>query len=710
MLPSPRFRSHAGWPMRPLGLAAAVSASFCLPAPGAAQDGPAPAAVTLGELSVEGERRVQSLLDTATSVTIITKPELERRITPGRTLLQDIENVPNTTPLGASEVPAIRGIQSSGAGGLPSNILQGTLPRAPLIVDEIVRPTTLAVSNFLTAYDVERVEVLRGPQSTLRGRNAIAGAFIVNTGDPVPVAEAGARAGFAFDRFGPAFTLAGLANVPLVPDVLAARLVVEQEGSPDPRRMIEVPQGVDPGRLLEAQATRVRGKLLYTPDGPGSDLSVKLLADYQSGTVPQTRNVVAGPDVIGQPFRARLIPYARGGYQRVFDAQAGAFGADTIYRLPGEAGQLRAITSYVFDHLDSARFQTDATRFRLREEIFNQDVLYTFGTVGTGLSGLVGLNVNERWQDAAAIGLTRSIGRTSAQALFADLRYAFTPDLDLLFGGRLNRNDDARTQTLTPRRLTTAVGIDEVVFLPKIGASYRIDPVQTVAVTAREGYNPGGGSINLFTGNPYTFRSETVWTFETTYRRVLPDNRFVLGVTGFYNLHHNPQLYLQRDPANRFSLEVVNLPAGVSYGAEFEVSARVAEDLDLRAGLGLLRTEITEGLPTNPNLRGNRFGRDPAVTPSAGFVWRVSPTLAFDANVLYVSSYFSDLTNLFVEKAGNYALVDLGVTATLAEGVTCRAFVRNLTDEVGVTRRIGAGTAADLTSPRTVGLLMQARF
>ncbi|MER2263960.1 hypothetical protein [Methylobacterium oxalidis] len=120
MLPSPRFRSHAGWPMRPLGLAAAVSASFCLPAPGAAQDGPAPAAVTLGELSVEGERRVQSLLDTATSVTIITKPELERRITPGRTLFQDIENVPNTTPLGASEVPAIRGIQSSGAGAFPA--------------------------------------------------------------------------------------------------------------------------------------------------------------------------------------------------------------------------------------------------------------------------------------------------------------------------------------------------------------------------------------------------------------------------------------------------------------------------------------------------------------------------------------------------------------------------------------------------------------
>ncbi|WP_407522542.1 TonB-dependent receptor [Methylobacterium oryzisoli] len=688
-------------------MAAFAVAAAGLQAPVAAQDG---GTIALDAITVTGERRTQNLLETATSVSILPRAEFERRVTPGRTLYQEIEGVPNTTPLGASEVPAIRGIQSSGAGGVASNVLQGTLPRAPLIVDEIVRPTTLSVSNFLTSYDVERVEVLRGPQSTLRGRNAIAGAFIVNTTDPGPLPEFGARTGVAFDRFGPAFTLAGLANVPLVPDVLAARVVVEQEGSPDPRRMVEVPPGVDPGRLLETDVTRVRGKVLFTPGGPAGDLSVKLIGDYQTGFVPQTRNVVAGPDVIGVPFRARLIPYARGGYQRVFDTEAGAFGLDATYRLPDDAGQLRSITSYVFDRLNSAPFQTDPTRFALREEIFNQDLLYTFGTIGTGLSGLAGLNFNERSQDAAAIGLSAARSQTSAQALFADLRYALTPDLDLLAGGRLNRNDDDRTQTLPARRLSTTYRETEIVFLPKLGLSYRLDPEQTLAATVREGYNPGGGSINLFTGNPYSFRSETVWTFETTYRRVLPDDRFTLGITGFYNLHDNPQLYLQRDPANRFSLEVVNLPAGRSYGVEIEATARLTPDLDLRAGLGLLQTEITRTLPTNPGLLGNRFGRDPAATPSAGLVWRAFPNVAFDASVIYVSRYFSDLTNLPTEKVGGYALIDLGATVTITEGVTARAFVRNLTDEVGFTRRIGAGTAADLTPPRTIGLLAQARF
>ena len=210
-------------------------------------------------------------------------------------------------------------------------------------------------------------------------------------------------------------------------------------------------------------------------------------------------------------------------------------------------------------------------------------------------------------------------------------------------------------------------------------------------------------------GQPYSYVSEEVWTYETGYRFQSRDNRATFAATAFYNVYDNPQFFLETQPGNRFSIEVVNLPEGVTYGAEFEGRAVVAEALTVFGSLGLLHTEITESTASNPQLVGNRFGKDPDVTASLGFVWTPTgaPYFSLDGKATYVGESFNDFNNVSDEIIGGYTLVDVGVNFE-RDGLKARIFVNNLLDETGLTALID--NFAAVTPPRTGGLSVTAKF
>ena len=658
--------------------------------------------MVLDPVVVEGARFSRSLRNTTSSVTVIDELEVERA--DGRGLYDALPGTPNLTPRGVSELPAIRGLETGGPGGLANTATQGTFPRAPLIVDGIARPASVANSSFSSLWDVEQVEIFRGPQSTLQGRNAIGGAFVVNTKDPTFTPEASVLSSTAFDgNSDPDGRFAGMVSGPVAEDRLALRFTAEHERGDDPREVVNVPPGGNGDEQTEFDFTRLRAKALMTPQGETGDLRLELLAEGQFGTTPQTRDTVAGPD-----FDDRTFPFGADGFQRVFDTTAVTTGLDGSYRL-GQGLELRSLTSFALERFDTADLQSDPTAFDFSDSIFNQDITLSLGDDTTELSGLVGLNFSESWLDAEADGLSKLDGRNSTQAIFADGRYELVSGLDLLFGGRIQHTLVVRDQ----QGGVLAAGDedfddDEVVYLPKLGLSYDIDRAQTVAVTARRGFNPGGGSLNLFTGEAYTFDSETVWTFETAYRSIWLGQRLSLNATAFYNLHDDPQFFLESEAGNRFSLEVVNAGKARSYGLELDLQAQATADLLIAGGLGLLETEITEGLPDNDDVEGNEFGSAPSVTFGGRLVWSPLDELSFDADVSYVSEHFSDLTNESIEKVGDYVIVNLGASVSLGD-LEMRVSVNNLTDQVAATRQLG-NTVADLLPPRTFSLSLRMRF
>ncbi len=107
--------------------------------------------------------------------------------------------------------------------------------RALLVIDDFSRLSTFTNTAFNSLFDVDQIEVYRSPQSTLRGRNAIAGAFVVTTREPEFTCSGRVLAEYNHDDVaGEGYRIAGAVSFPILNDVLAVRISGERNVDRDP--------------------------------------------------------------------------------------------------------------------------------------------------------------------------------------------------------------------------------------------------------------------------------------------------------------------------------------------------------------------------------------------------------------------------------------------------------------------------------------------
>ncbi|MEM8793845.1 MAG: TonB-dependent receptor [Pseudomonadota bacterium] len=683
--------------------------------------------VFLEPIIILGERQEKTFLETTSSVTVFSEEQLDREA--GQTIGDIVESAPNVLTTSISEIPDIRGLEGGGPGGLVNVSLGGTQPRVPLIIDEIARPASLQNSDFNSAWDVEQVEVFKGPQTTLRGRAASAGAIVVKTKDPTFDPEFAAQFVTDIDRFEePTYTVNGVASGGLIDDLLAVRLVGEFQTGEDPREFIGIPAGFadDADELNDFRQTRLRGKFLLTPLGEDGPLQITALAEGQFGQIPQTRGTVEAP------FSEREINFLGTG-QRLFDTDAFTGAVDATYQI-GTFGELRSISSFSTTEFDSLPEQPDPLFFDFREEIVNQDFIFKFGEKTDRVSGLIGFNYTRREQSVAidnvivpapiAPNQLTIDGLEQQISGFADLRVRVVGGLDLLVGGRILSDQETRITTsdltegispVIPIGSPPAVNVfeeNEIDFLPKAGLQYAFNDEHSVAFTYREGRSSGGSSINLFLGTPADFKSEDVQTYELSYRFQSANGKYVFGATGFFNEFDDLQLFAETVPGVPFTLQVVNFEDARSLGAEFSGAAAVTDEVTINAALGLLNTEITgDG---GAGFVGNDFGSDPTVSFSAGVVYEpeIIEGLSFDADVSYTSEYFNNFENVAGERVGGFVLLDFGVSYE-RDNFKLRAFIKNAAASDGITSLAvtdPTSSFAEITPAISGGISLTARF
>ncbi|MEM0953788.1 MAG: TonB-dependent receptor [Pseudomonadota bacterium] len=677
---------------------------------------------------VVGERRDLPLLQSTSSVAIYDEKALAREI--GQTVNEVLQSSANVLVRSLSEAPNIRGSEGGGPGGLAQTGLGGTQPRIPLVIDEIARPANLANADFNTLWDVNRIEVLKGTQTSLRGRSAIGGAVIVKTNGPTFTPEGAVEVMAEADGFhGTTYVVNGMASGGVIDDRLALRGSLEYRSGDDPRDIIDILPGQEDkvDALTEFEQLRFRGKALFLPGGDDGPWTVMGILEFQDGRTPQTRGTVLAENIEDREFMM-------GGGLRLFDTSAYTLGLDVSYDL-GDLGTLRSITSVSVSEFESRDEQPIAPApqnffFDFEEDIFNQDVIWTLPNAWS-VTGLAGASFSHRDQQFDLINEVpplpsgslsgETTGTQDTWSLFADLRIPISEQLTLLAGGRLLHDDLERDTFIgvlafpsppfpfTTPPTTQVFASDETVFLPMLGIQYQLTEHSTLALTAREGWNAGGASIQLFTGEPFTYDSEEVRTYEGSYRFVSADQKSVLGITAFYNQQDDTQYFLQLLPGALASTLIVNLPETESYGLELEASTTLADSLDLFLSLGVLETEIINAIPTRPDLEGNRVGRDPELTATIGFHWLPPAVkgLAVYGQASYVGEFFNDFNNFEDQKIGDYTLVDVGASFAV-NAFEVRGFVNNLTDEAGVNALVS--TVAEITLPRTYGVSVTTRF
>jgi len=673
-----------------LGFSAGALSFLAISCASAQEGGDGP--LILDSIVVEGERVDRSLRDTTSSVSVLTSNDLERE--DGPSIYDAIGAAPNVTPTFPDELPNLRGANSSGGGGvLRANALNGTVPRAALIVDDVARLSAWPNNAFTGLYDIEQIEVFRGPQTTVRGDNAIAGAYVVKTRDPSDRLEGELHGGIDWNDVSDlGFQGAAVVNLPIADGELASRTVLQYRDGRAPTDFVDG-AGAVLGSLSDFDDVSVRQKLLITPASlPG--FSALLSGEYQEG-----RDVFSEATAL-DPVSARRNDAQFGIF---WDTRDLAFSANLAQEL-GDTGELRSITSYV-----ETRFSTtdDTQLFDFgpnRTWRFNQDLLYSFNDAFGFVDGVIGANY--RKEETSFNGTFFFVDSGSDRediGVFADLTLHLTDNVRLLAGGRFQRNivefDIAADAGLG--LFTNAARLEENVFLPKLGLAVDLDANQTVSATVRRGFNSGGGAVNLISGTPFVFAPEFVWTFELGYRASFLADRLSLAATAFYNDHSDYQVLFAPGVSGDFI--ILNFD-GESYGMEIEARYLASDSVTLGAGLGLLRTELTEA---GTAVDGNRFGQDPDVTANASIAWEALPGFTLDARANYVGGYFTDFTETPGTGAGDYVLLDLGASYEY-EGWRARAFVRNATDEIGFFTRFAGG--AEITPPLTVGFTLTKRF
>lgn len=640
-----------------------------------------PADAGSDEIVVTGEKTTRSLQETTTSVAVITPRRLtEENVLTIQEIYQRTANLSET--YGASGF-SIRGIDQRGVSG------GGDAATATVFVDGAPVAQDILSNGPTDMWDVAQVEIFRGPQSTIQGLNALAGAVHIRTQDPGFDWSAKGRALISsFDST--EFAIAG--GGPLVADQLAFRVTAEKRDSDG--YIYNVTRKAPENPL---DSLMLRGKLLWTPVAlPGFEARLNYQRFRTKGGYLFVYTDASLPDYFDNRTNPSDYPNSSevDNDQVTLDLRYDIGGGFSLTAL-GTWGDTRFVRKYDGDASAQSRAYSDITG---NSEIFTQELRLNYE--GDRLSGLAGLFYYDRKDGrrshqvtlvptpGATIAnlLTGALGaQTAAQvarlytaalpnipvdytsdfptrvktmALFADGRYRVTDRLSLLGGFRYDRErnriagdaiatfvgtlpDPAAYGALAPAFTAINAAVLGLVddangstpagtrtfeaFLPKAGVEMAWTPDLATAFVAQRGYRSGGSSFNTARSQLFAYDPEHTWNYELSLRSKWLDGTLTANANAFY-IDWTDQQTTANFGNGTYDTHTVNAGKSHLYGFELELAHRLSPAFDWYASVGHTRTRFDRFL-TNVG----------SITDLSGLQFPYAPrwTLAAGANLRF---------------------------------------------------------------------------
>ena len=639
-------------------------------------------------LLVTGEKVKRSIFDTGSSVEVFDSNRISSM--PNATQVPDLLRMtPNVVDVGiGNDLPPVRGVHGSGPPTGAGAFLSGTRPRLNLSLDGRSLTYNEQAYGPQSLWDLDRVEVFRGPQSYIQGRNAIAGAIVMASKDPTFEWESAFKGGAGNQH---SSQLAAMASGPLVEDQLAFRVSVDRQRR---RSDADLPAYEPVGDPREVEATTARAKLLFNPAGL-RDLTTKLTFNHFGSTAPQNESLNPQPHPASARHDIRRPVFKSNVNSGIWDlAWEASDGLALENRVIYTDFNINRATAYQLPYADIGG-----------KEVHVEPVV-RFGGADSRLHGLAGLRYFHAKQDEFVniFGGATFKDKTDTNSAFAELTYALTPQVDVTAASRLEREHRQRNGGSKAVR----IDFDETytVFLPKLDVAWKPTDTQTYGAKIARGYNAGGAGITL--SSPivsYTYGSEYVWNYELYTRHHLKDANVVLTSNVFYNDYKDMQLpyYLGEN-----SSVIRNADKVETYGAEIGATWQPRWDFELFGNVGLLKTKIKKF--SGSGVEGHELGRAPAYTANMGAKYQFLKGWEVSTNVAFSDSYYSAYDNDSRGRIGSYWSANAQLAYTFAYG-RATLFAQNLFDSE---RRIMVGGndiyTATQQRPRMVGAAVELNF
>jgi iron complex outermembrane receptor protein len=593
------------------------------------------------EIIVTAQRREQVLLEVPISMTIFSTDDIAKQnIKSAQDYLALTPNV-SFAEEGQRGSRSVR-ISIRGINNISGNEATGSGSAIGYYYDEL---SVAQVSNGTInpqLIDIERVEVLRGPQGTYFGLNATGGAINVITRNPGddPFFELSGELG-TDDQHG----VSTIVNLP-VKDDLAVRAVAAWEETP---AFVENANPAGGDSSIEAKTFRLGllwrpldrlsllGKVTYTEEEQDmqelvatgiNSISTQNLTglgptegdDQGLGFFPS--NQERGNISILSPLGVRTNEFLNNDF--VILTGKATYDADAV-TIEGIAGYINS------DH--QARFDLDtvASPFIFRTNDYDTDAWSTEVRIRSTYEGAIDWllggvyfnteqsRANEILTDEAGFGpfpplvpIERYLNETSIDswAIFGELNWSATDWLTLTVGGRYA--DDEFTQS-QPRNASYDFGSGTTQPIPDSGESEkqnttdfsprfvaRADFSDDVSsyITVSKGYKPGNVRVRNVDPNNF-IDEEQVWNYEVGLKSYFFDRRLLISGAIFYmdweDLQADSLTFFQDEEGNVVQIErTINAEAASSKGAEIEFVSAVTDNLTVGGGVGYVKAEFDD--------------------------------------------------------------------------------------------------------------------
>lgn len=728
----------------PAMLGLLLSGAALISSPAMAQDATQPTD-GLADIVVTATRSSESLSKVAASVTAVSEDALGvGGVKDVASLATAIPNLSVGDQFGVNRI-FIRGIGLTsidlGADGGVAFLQDGA---------QVARPAA-QLSGF---YDLERVEVLRGPQGTLYGRGATAGAINLITKRPSETLEGYARASYGnYD----ALALEAAAGGPISGDRLMVRVAGKYDRRDGYGKNLFTGKDID-----DRDAYAFRGSVLAKA---GENVEILLSGEYFKENDSNYAFHYFGPTVAAENALGSLL-----GGQSLFTVAAsqgrkaslrdiysdqeplnkrhGSSFTGTISWTPGD-WDVKSITSY-HKFVRFNRDDLDASNANLfgqnnydeRSKSFSQEFVGSynsdkfdallgamyfneklFGSVRvplTNLGILFGLPANTF--DAASY-LQFGTVDIDAYGIYAQGSYALSDKLKLTAGGRFSHEKRKGVGTFD---FLGSVNTDKAkswnAFTPTVTLNYQASDATLVYASVTRGFK--SGVINVGSRND-VINPEYVWSYEVGLKTATANRKLQANLAGFYMDYSDLQVgFVDASSV----VTTVNAASARNYGIEAELRAKPVPGLTLElfgTYLNAKYSKFTTGDYRQAfkqiSVAGNRLSNAPEFSFRVGADYDIpiggSGKLNLRADVNWQDRvYFTEFNNADATQA-SYALINAGLRFTSAEDkFTVDIWGRNLANKQVITNNIitaplfNSVRVGSLAAPRTYGLTVGVNF
>jgi iron complex outermembrane recepter protein len=615
----------------------------------------------------------------------------------------------------------IRGIGSTNVNG-------GSDPSTTVQVDGVYMGRPFA--QFADFLDVQRVEVLRGPQGTLYGRNAVGGTINVVSRQPTDSFEAQERVSVGnYKSFDNQFYVSG----PLVPGTVTGSISASYSRH-DPYIENIISTGND---IFDGNSGGVRGQLRITPtEGIAATTRADIHLSHERTESFSKLNAPFDPvtdSILGDYSKVALNMPNHDRVQSWGVAEDLSFDLTSQLTVKSLSAYRKNINRVNIDSDDSEQSITHV--FQGEDQDQTSQELSLVGNFGrlTFVTGLYYLHEKVNTIVTVQVfgpGVARSFQPatdTDAYAAYTQGTYKFTDTIGLTLGVRYTGETKSIDQFVGTYRAASGALLGAPITFsrkdrfhgttPKVGLQWTPLEDLMVYASATRGYKSGGFNFSATSATTAGFQPEDVWSYEIGTKTEWLEHRLRANLTAFKYNYTNLQEFLATAPGVAV---IANAAQARIKGVELELAAKPLKGLELSANLAWLDAKYTsypnaplpQSLgPFSVDATGNSLDNSPPYSASvaAQYTWMVaggSSTYA-RSEYLWQDRQFNEPTNYVLQSIPAHGLLNavLGYAPPDASW-KAELWGRNLTNKQYFTgtQDAGATFSGQPGAPRTYGV------